>query len=334
MANSFGLNPTLADPLDLVTGRPLTSASVGALGEVNNWLMAEMGAANLWSQAWPGGIPVNNGAPATTASVRVPIVASGHTALTALVDCDPGAADFHVGIAAIGAAMTTLPAGSPRAWYRVTAESLVLSPTEIKLITEGPGTIYGVSVEVAPSVSPLTTIEDGAEPLGLVSLGAGYPMTAHTGRALIDNIAPIADRPRMLMAWSAVDATSAGASSRHPSQLLGRAIGGWSRRHPGIDATYEVHVKYTSAGGGTVYVGRAEVVCPAGNGWVSTTVTIRADEQAWEHDLPPENGALEAYLRGNCLATDSTSFIDSAWVRDGIITGSGVSIEAVCVWGV
>ena len=39
MANSFSSNPTLADPLDLVTGRPLTSAAVGALGEVNNWLI-------------------------------------------------------------------------------------------------------------------------------------------------------------------------------------------------------------------------------------------------------------------------------------------------------
>lgn len=334
MANSFGSNPTLADPLDLVTGRPLTSASVGALGEVNNWLMAEMGAANLWSQAWPDGIPVNNGAPATTASVRVPIVASGHTALTALVDCDPGASDFSVGIAAIGAAMTTLPAGSPRAWYRVTAETLVLSPTEIKLITEGPGTIYGVSVEVAPSSSPLTVTEDGAEPMGLVSLGAGYPMTAHTGRALLDNIPTMTARPRMLMAWSAVDATTLGPTSRHPAKLFGRAIGGWSKRHPGIDATYEVHVKYTSATGGTVYVGRVEVFCPAGNGWASTTVTIRADEQAWEHDLPPENGALEDYLRGNCLATDNTSFTDSSWVRDGIISSPGVDIEAVSVWGV
>ena len=57
-----------------------------------------------------------------------------------------------------------------------------------------------------------------------------------------------------------------------------------------------------------------------------TTVTIRADEQAWEHDLPPEIGALEDYLRrleagvmvtpgpGTLIWRASCMTADASWV--------------------
>ena len=340
MANSFAADPTLPDPLLVTTRRPIESAAVRPIGELSNWLIAEMGASNWWSQAWPDGMPQNTGAVVSVAQAVIPLVGSRHTALTCLVDCKPAAGvNLELGLArTAGGGLTVIPAGSARAWFRVACEAMSGAVEDTYALRAlGEGKIYGISVEVAPLASPLAAgTEDGVEPLGLVSLGATYPLTAHAGRALVGNLTALTPRPRSLMAWSAVLNTSAPAASQHPPLLLAKDIGGWSRRLPGADATYQIRVLVGGAAG-RVWVGQVELTAPGGTAWLSATASVPASAAEYEHDLPPNNDALRDYLRPTvttAMANSLAAVSDVSWGPSGVISDPGVEILAVCVWGV
>lgn len=335
MGNTFASDPTIPDPLAMTTGRDILAASVAPMAELNNWLMAEAGASNFWSQCWPDGISVDSVGEVTVARAYVPVVGSRHTTITALVDCKPNAlVSLDLAVRPGAGAVTTIAAGSARAWYRVTA-TLGAGPGPIVdlLRAAGKGTIYGVSVEVKPLASPLAAgTEDGVEPLGLVSVGASYPLTAHLGRALADNADALTDRPRSLLAWSGVETSASPPASAHSPKLLAGNIGGWSRRHPGLDATYEVTLRVDGAAG-SVYVGRAEFVCPGGPAVLTQTVTIPASAQDWEHDFPPDANGLRDFIRPVVGTSDGGTLIDASWGVDGVISDPGVEILGVWVWG-
>ena len=334
MANTFATDPTIPDPLALTTGRDILAASVAPMVELSNWLMAEAGAGNYWSQSWPDGISVDSVGEATVARAHIPVVASRHTTITALVDCRPNAlVSLDLAVRPGAGAVTTIAAGSARAWYRVVA-TLGAGPAPVVdlLRAAGKGTIYGVSVEVEPLASPLAAgTEDSVEPLGLASAGAGYPLTAHLGRALADNADLLTARPRSLLARSGVE-TSVSSSSSHSPRLLAGNIGGWSRRHPGLDANYDVTLMVDGAAG-SVYVGRAEFVCPGGPAVLTQTVTIPAAAQDWEHDFAPDANGLRDYLRPVVGTSDGGTFVDASWGVDGVISDPGVEILGVWVWG-
>lgn len=341
MANSFAADPTLPDPLLVTTRRPIDSAAVLPIGELSNWLLAEMGAGNWWAQNWPDGLPEDLLVATDVAQVVIPLVGARHTGLTCLVDCKPNAAvDLLVGMARTpaGGGLTVIAAGSARAWFRVACEAMSGGAEDVYgLRVNGKGTIYGVSVEVAPLTSPLAAgTEDGVEPLGLVSLGNTYPLTAHAGRALVGNLTALATRPRSLMAWSAVLNTSAPAATQHPPLLLAKDVGGWSRRQPGVDATYQIRVLVGGAAG-RVWVGQVELAAPGGTAWLSAVASVPASAADYEHDLPPNNDALRDYLRPTVTSATANSLAalsDVSWGPSGVISDPGVEILAVCVWGV
>lgn len=338
MGNTFVDDPTLPDPQLLTTLRPIASSQIARVGELNNWLISEAGASSFWSQAWPDGMPQSLLAPATVAQVVIPLVGARHTGLTALVDCKPSAGtDLDVGIVrSLAGGLTAIPAGSPRGWYRIAAETMSGAAEDIYVLrADGIGTIYGVAVEVAPLTSPLAAgLEDASEPLGLTSLGAGYPLTAHAGRALVDTLEELAERPRSLLAWSACDETSASAATQHPPRLLAASIGGWSHRRPGVEAVYQVRVRVDGAAG-RVYVGRVALEAAAGPAWLSTTITIPPEAADWEHDLAPLADGLRDYLRPAVASVDNNDvWPDVGWRPDGLASDPGVEIKSVCVWGV
>lgn len=236
MANTVPAVPTLCDPLQLSTGRVLRAQQAERLAGLQNWLLSELRADPIVSQSWDGGICAFEDAVGTYARAcrwRVPVVSDALTTLRVIIYAGAAVAGAGGNVrlsSAGGSSIVTIPvAAGGAAWYQGTFSSGIVASDydEIDMLlsalTGDEVIVHSITIQPDPVAAlgaalPAALI-DGAEPMGITSQGADYPMSAAMAIRMRDAAQALVERPRVYFNWSglgpALVTYSAGAAAEY-----------------------------------------------------------------------------------------------------------------------
>lgn len=204
----------LPAPISVLAGTKLVALedSVKASGLTNNWLMARGGAGTpLVDQGWEGVAHQWNGAAQVSATWRVPTVSGAHLTVDVVVRYTQaiGAGQIRVLSATAGGAVAAATVVGGPAELTLAGLAVAATYDDISLeLTSAAGnlTIHDVMISAPYLANPLpASAIDGAEPMGVVTLGADLSHNARINKNLRTNLPILRQRPRVIACWSGLD---------------------------------------------------------------------------------------------------------------------------------
>jgi len=218
MAN-YTPNPlVLPDPLALSTGSKIADPNIQRLALAYNHAMANLRAAPVITQAFEDDVLKYESVSALPVDAifwRIPLISSAHTTLRIHVLAKCTAVGGYIEFKSLGAASssTIITNSVPEVWYSTSITTSAFGPDYDRIVMALQAdigkeiTVLSVTAEIEPLTVPggiISTLVDGAEPMGVSSWGSDYSLNAAMAYRMIEGLETFKSRPRVLFQWSGV----------------------------------------------------------------------------------------------------------------------------------
>lgn len=343
MSNSFVSPPTIADPQTVVTGQPISSGAITALGQSLNYAFGVGGITNIISQAWgDGACSQSSSSFQEMCEWMLPMASSLHLDLEVYLTVrGSGEIRLTLDMSGTPTIQTITTSGGSASIYSQTLSVASFTAAFATLTLEArasSGTLKIVSIMArwAPLSSPLPS-SNGAimgqpfKPFGIDRLATENPLSARVGYNMLNDISSLRGRLRTWASWSAVsNANQLGTGNAAPAEWLG--VGDLIRLispthiHWAETMTFVIYCALRVEGITTtdlsvdIFGYRYTI---SANGWTTLALWINADaERSSSFKLPIYRVGIDA---------SDHNLNDNSWNIPTL--PAAPIITGVCIWG-